>query len=227
MPPTTPAATPAPESPSPSASAAAAAAAVATARDDPDPVRGASPAGTRAHTGVVGEDALLAATGHPRAHWFSLLDAEGATGWTHKAIAAWLVETHGVDAWWSQGLTVGYEQARGLRVPGQRQDGSFESSSSKTVPVGVPDAYRLVADPHVRDQWLDMPVTVTGETTDSSVRWTLPDSSRAVVRVQAVRPGATRVTVQHRRLADADAVTDSKALWSQRLGRLVNVAAGR
>jgi hypothetical protein len=224
MPPTTPPTTPGPESPSPSASAAAAAAAVATGSDDRDPVRGAMPPGTRAHTGVVSEDALEAATGHPRAHWFALLDTEGATGWTHRSIATWLVDTHGVDAWWSQGITVGYEQARGLRVPGQRQDGSFESSSSRTVPVGVPDAYRLVADPQLRDHWLDVPVEVTGETADSSVRWTLPDGSRVVVRVQAVRPGATRIAVQHGRLADAEAVTASKSLWSERLGHLTKLA---
>jgi hypothetical protein len=182
------------------------------------------PTGTRPHTGVVGDDAMAAATGHPRSHWFALLDAQGATGWTHQQIATWLVEAHGVDPWWSQGVTVGYEQARGIRVPGQRRDGSFESSSSRTVPLGVAEAYRLVADPAVRDRWLDVPVEVTGETADSSVRWTLPDGSRAVVRVQPVRPGATRVAVQHGRLADADAVTGSKASWSERLTRLATLA---
>jgi hypothetical protein len=182
---------------------------------------------TRAHTGVVGDDAMAAATGHPRAHWFALLDDAGASGWPHREIARWLVEAQAVDPWWAQGLTVGYEQARGIRVPGQRQDGSFESSSSRTVPVEVPDAYRLVADAAVRDQWLDVPVEVTGETAGSSVRWTLPDGSRAVVRVQAVRPGATRIAVQHGRLPDAGAVTASKAYWSERLERLGTLAAGR
>jgi hypothetical protein len=188
-------------------------------------VAGSPSAGTRAHTGVVGDDAMAAATGHPRAHWFELLDAQGATGWTHRQIATWLVEAHGVDPWWSQGVTVGYEQARGIRVPGQRQDGSFESSSSRTVPLAVAEAYRLVADPPVRDRWLDVPVEVTGETVDSSVRWTLPDGSRTVVRVQPVRPGATRVVVQHGRLADADAVTASKASWSERLAGLAELAS--
>lgn len=189
----------------------------------PSPTTAPTPA-ARPHTGVVGDAAMAAATGHPRAHWFALLDGQGATGWRHRDIAAWLVRAQGVDAWWAQGITVGYEQARGIRVPGQRQDGLFQSSASRTVPVDVPAAYRLVADGAVRAQWLDVAVQVTGETVDASVRWTMPDGSRVVARVQAVRPGATRVAVQHGRLGDADAVTASKAFWSERLRRMATVA---
>ena len=179
---------------------------------------------TRAHTGVVGDDAMTAATGHPRTHWFTLLDEQGATAWRHRDIAAWLVGTHGVDAWWAQGITVGYEQERGIRVPGQRQDGSFEASTSRTLPLDVAAAYRLVAEPGARQRWLDVPVDVTGETADASVRWTMPDGSRVVCRVQPVRDGAARVVVQHARLADADAVVGSKKIWGERLDRLAALA---
>ncbi|WP_146898543.1 hypothetical protein [Cellulomonas aerilata] len=192
---------------------------------------GASPAParahTRAHTGMVGDDAMAAATGEPRAHWFALLDGQGATGWSHRDIAAWLVVAQGVDAWWAQGITVGYEQERGMRAPGQRADGLFESSASRTVALPVGDAYRLLADDAARERWLDVPVEVTGRTAERSVRWTMPDGSRVVVRVQAVRDDATRVAVQHRRLADAAAVSAAKASWADRLARLGALAAVR
>ncbi len=178
---------------------------------------------SRAHEQVVGDDALVRATGRSRADWYALLDAAGAAGWRHRETASWLVREHGVDGWWAQGLTVGYEQTRGLRVPGQRQDGSFESSVSRTVPVDRDRAWALVTDDAA---WLDVPVELTGVTPPASVRWRLPDGTRAVVRIEQVRPGATRVVVQHARLPDPDAVTASKAAWKDRLGVLAAHATG-
>src|SRR6478752_2994115 len=72
----------------------------------------------------VGDDAVLQATGRPRDDWFELLDAGGAQALTHKEIATVLVARHGVDPWWAQSVTVAYEQARGIRRPGQKQLGT-------------------------------------------------------------------------------------------------------
>lgn len=44
-----------------------------------------------------------------------MLDAAGARDWPHKQIAEHLVAAHGVDGWWAQSITVGYEQATGRR----------------------------------------------------------------------------------------------------------------
>lgn len=195
-----------------------------TAPDTRPGGQGPPPTASRGHHEVVGDAALQRATGRARADWYAALDAAGATGWRHRDIAAWLVREHGVDAWWSQGITVGYEQSRGLRVPGQRADGSFECSVSRTLPVDRERAWALVADPGVRAGWLDVDAQVTGSTAPASVRWALPDGTRAVVRVEPVRPGATRVVVQHARLPDPDAVTASRAAWGARLARLSAVA---
>ena len=51
-----------------------------------------------------------------------------------------------MDAWWSQHVTVAYEQARGIREPGQRQDGSFEASVSRTVALDPVAALEAIAD---------------------------------------------------------------------------------
>ncbi len=191
-----------------------------------DPPTGDAGHASRAHHEVVGDDALVRATGRSRTDWYGLLDAAGAGGWRHRETASWLVREHGVDGWWAQGLTVGYEQTRGLRVPGQRGDGTFECSVSRTVAAERDRAWALVADDAARAAWLDVPVEVTGVTAPASVRWRLPDGTRAVVRVEPVRPGATRVVVQHARLPDAAAVTASRAAWRQRLGALAEPAAG-
>lgn len=182
--------------------------------------------GPRPHQEVVGDRALEEATGRSRVDWYALLDAAGATEWKHRDIASWLVREHGVDAWWSQGLTVGYEQERGIRVPGQQQDGLFECSVSRTLPLVRERAYAAVTDVALRSQWLDLPVTVTGATPPASVRWALPDGTRAVVRVEAVRPGVSRVVVQHARLPDGAAVSAAKAAWKSRLAALAERATG-
>lgn len=83
----------------------------------------------------VSDEALAAATGKTWAEWFAILDAEGAAAWKHSAIARWLDANFPLGGWWAQSVTVGYEQARGIRNPGQRQDGSYEVSASKTLPL--------------------------------------------------------------------------------------------
>jgi hypothetical protein len=200
---------------------------MATADDvapQPRPADGPTGPVSRAHDQVVGDQALTVSTGRSRAEWYALLDAAGASGWRHRETASWLVREHGVDGWWAQGITVGYEQTRGIRVPGQRQDGSFECSVSRTLPVDPERAWHHVADDDARSAWLDVPVEVTGTTPPASVRWRLPDGTRTVVRVEPVRPGATRVVVQHARLPDAGAVTASRAAWTERLRALTSRA---
>ena len=93
----------------------------------------------------VGDEAVREATGRDRAEWFVLLDRAGAATWPHADTAKWLVTEHDVDGWWSQGITVAYEQARGVREPGQRPDGRFEASVSRTVSLAPADALRALA----------------------------------------------------------------------------------
>ncbi|QTX04100.1 hypothetical protein [Agromyces archimandritae] len=95
---------------------------------------GAARRGVGASTELTGNEAVERATGKSRDAWFALLDGEDATTRTHTEIARLLVEDFGVDAWWAQGLTVAYEQVRGIRLPGQRADGSFEVSVTRTLP---------------------------------------------------------------------------------------------
>lgn len=184
----------------------------------------------RSHERTVGARAVVERTGRAREEWFALLDEADATGWTHPQIARWLSGTHGVDGWWAQSLTVGYEQARGMRAPGQRPDGTWEAGASVTVPAGLSTAWRLCADPAERGGWLDVEPEVRGATEGKSVRWTLPDGSRVLVGVTALPDGAsgprTRVGVAHRGLAGADAVSESRERWRRRLAVLKELAAG-
>ena len=85
------------------------------------------------HTEVMTDEAVASATGKLPEDWFAILDAAGATEWKHPAIARWLATEHAVPPWWTQAITVRYEQARGLRLPGQQADGTFSVAASRTI----------------------------------------------------------------------------------------------
>ncbi|WP_225755704.1 DUF4287 domain-containing protein [Actinotalea sp. Marseille-Q4924] len=184
----------------------------------------------RRHEHAVSEEAVRERTGRSREEWFTALDEAGATAWTHPRIARWLGEEHGVDAWWCQSLTVGYEQARGMRAPGQRPDGTFETSSSVTVPVAVESAWAWCTEPERRDLWLDEPIEVRGQTPHKTVRWTAADGRRVLLSTDALPEGTrgprTRVAVTHRGLSSSEEVAQHKERWAARLRRLKELTTG-
>lgn len=175
---------------------------------------------TRRNEELVGSEAVVAATGRAREGWHGLLDDVGATGWDHRRIAAWLVEEHGVDGWWAQGLTVGYEQARGMRLPGQRADGSFEASASKTLARTVDDVFPHLAEARLRAAWLPAPWRETGVTPGKTVRLAADDGTRLLLAVAAAGPGKVRVTATQSRLTDVEARDRAKTVGRDALATL-------
>jgi hypothetical protein len=169
----------------------------------------------------VGSDAVLKATGRAWDEWLKLLDRAGAKALPHKDIALMLSRKFLVPDWWSQMVTVGYEQARGLRVVNQKADG-FAANASRTVATPLGKLYNAWNDPQIRARWLlDAPVVVRKCTDGKSIRmtWTVGNSN---VDVGFYPKGADKslVQVQHGKLAKAADVTRQKAFWSEALERL-------
>src|SRR5688572_21428173 len=111
----------------------------------PPPRPTAAPRGLR-------EAAVVAKTGHGYEHWFGVLDAFGAAVKGHTAAARHLANEHGVPGWHSQGITVAYERARGLRAVNQAA-GGFQVAVSKMVPVDLDTALSALRAP-ARRKWL-------------------------------------------------------------------------
>jgi hypothetical protein len=121
-----------------------------TATPAPPAAAGATPAQPEGAAGAkrpYSDEVVRANTGWTWEEWFALLDAWGGAERPHPEIARWLVGEHGVPGWWAQGVTVGYEQARGLRAPGQRRGGLFEVNASRTVAVPVDRLYEASSTP--------------------------------------------------------------------------------
>lgn len=185
----------------------------------------ASPA-TPAPQGIMGQQGsdapLRERTGRGWGEWFALLDAWEATARTHTEIARWLADEHQVDGWWAQTITVGYEQARGLRAPGQGRDGYFTASGSRTVAVAVDRLFEAFADESIRQRWLpDATIRVRTATAPRSLRADWADGpTRIVVGFTARGDAKAQVALAHEKLTDADAAARMKAYWRERLAAL-------
>jgi hypothetical protein len=156
--------------------------------------------------------------------WVHALDYYGADKMPHREIAALVKEKYHVGDWWSQSVTVGYERIKGLRARGQRRDGSYEASKSRTFNVPVDVLYKAWADARKRGRWLKEPkVKVRTATEAKSMRLDWTDGS--IIAIGFYPKGAARssVAVQHTKLPDRARADALKQYWAERLDALGEV----
>src|SRR6476660_7494894 len=148
-------------------------------------------------------DAILKEkTGCTWERWVKALDHKQAHTWPHREIAKYVHEKYKIPGWWAQTVTVGYERIKGLRAIGQRRDGSFEASKSKTFPVPLSRLYRAFNDARTRARWLPgVDLTVRTATRDKSMRITWSDRTSVEVGV-ARRVTKSQVQLAHGKLPD-------------------------
>ena len=169
----------------------------------------------------VGDEAIRSATGKSWQEWLDLLDGIGADEFDHAACARWLNEHHVGSGWWAQMITVGYEQARGLRVKHEKTSG-FEIGRSKTLPIALARLYAAWESPQ-REVWLEMPgLEARTARRDKSMRLTWPDGSIVAVYFWPKGQHKSQVQVQHGKLPDAETAEQMKAWWGEALGRLAD-----
>ena len=169
------------------------------------------------HQSTLSDATMAAATGtHPR-DWFEVLDAHEATSWTHTEIAHWLVGHDGVDGWWAQSITVRYEQARGMRAPGQMADGTFTVGASKSIPGDQQRALdRAIAvfSAHLGAE----PASVNRTAKYPTARWKLPGGESLLLTASPTKNTRTSISAAHSRISDADRAGTAKG----ELASLVN-----
>jgi hypothetical protein len=196
----------------------------ATAKDGstPEGSQVIAVAGTR-----ISDEALARRTDRAWDEWFELLDDWGGTTQKHADIARWLIEEHEVDGWWAQTITVGYEQSRGMRQPGQSADGKFSANASKTVNVSAEHAFDAFADEERRAEWLpDAEISPSTLNRPKSFRAEWADGTRIAVWITPKGDDKASISLQHEKLADGDAAAEMKAYWRNRLNDLKAVVEG-
>lgn len=194
---------------------------VLTARPAPDPKEYAALAG-------MSDAAIKEKTGCAWDKWVKSLDRYGAEQMSHRDVAALVHEKYKIDGWWAQSVTVGYERIKGLRALGQRRDGMYEASKSRTFDVPVTTLFDAWADASIRRRWLnEAGVNVRTATSPKSMRLGWTDGGIIAVGFTAKGKSRSSVALAHTKLADREAADRLKEYWSERLDALGAVLAER
>ncbi len=196
------------------------------AADPPASAPGLPPLPPRVADPGMTEATIAAGSGKGWDHWFRLLDAWGAVERSHTDIARFVRDENGIDGWWAQAVTVGYERARGLRARHQTTRG-FEVSVSKTIPASRDEVWAAILEPRRRRRWLepgDLGSRRRAGPVGRSATFDVPsDGTRVAIAIDDRAGGRSTVTVTHERLAGAKDVEVQRLGWRERLERLADL----
>ena len=169
----------------------------------------------------MSDAAITKNTGRAWEEWVRVLDGHAASEMRHSDIANLVSATYGVRAWWTQAVTVGYERIKGLRALGQRRDGSYEASKSRTFNAPPATVFDAWADPAIRRRWLnESGVKVRTATAPKSMRLGWPDGTIVALWFTAKGASKTAVSLAHTKLPDRETADRIKQYWTERLDAL-------
>ena len=174
------------------------------------------------------DESVLENTGRTWEEWFKSLDESGAKNRKHPEIVRWISDEHGVDGWWAQQVTVAYEQDRGMRAPGQRADGTYNVTASKTVEVQVERLFKAFQDKRLRGRWLgDFELGIRTARPGKSMTAAWEDgSTRLTVSFYAKGDTKSQVALAHERIPDPRRADELKAFWRERMSMLKSLLEG-
>ncbi len=161
----------------------------------------------------MSDAAVRTATGRGWDEWCDLIDAWPDHTGEHAATASLLEDQYGLEGWWAQSVTVGYERITGRRQRHERPDGTFTASKSRTVTVDAEALRELLLDDGGRaDLFPGLATELRSRPTSKNVRIAMGSGS-AEVSLEPTGDGRVKVTVQHDRLPSADDVDRWKRYW--------------
>jgi hypothetical protein len=178
----------------------------------------AAPAVDYAKLAGMSDTSVKKATGCSWERWVKALDYAKAESWPHQQIAEYVHTKFDVPDWWTQMVTVGYERIKGLRVRGQRRDGTFEVSKSKVFAVPVDELFSSFSDAKRRARWLSGTKAELRHTTpNKSIRMQWPDGSAVDIGFFSKGVSKSQVAIGHRKLVSQSDAVEMKTFWSQKL----------
>jgi hypothetical protein len=161
------------------------------------------------------DDTLREATGRGWNEWCDIIDAWPGRADGHTAIATYVREEHGVEGWWAQTVTVGYERITGLRLPHQQPDGTFSAGKSRTVTVDAGLLREmLLDDDHRPDLFPGFETELRSRPSSKVVRIGIGPGT-AQIALDTQEDGRVKITIAHDKLPTPDAVEEWKGYWSE------------
>ena len=175
--------------------------------------------------------AIERATGRSWKAWVAMLERHRARELPHTEIARTARADMPADVtnpdWWAQSVAIAYEQHAGLRVPGQSAEGTFQVSTSRTLPTDR-DAAIAAWRAGQADRPQQLGHAVSGGRASRTAkrtfwRFELADAGRVEVAA-ADAPGhdaahgpKTVVTISHRGIPAHDMIESWRSHWKSSL----------
>lgn len=161
------------------------------------------------------EETIKANTGRGWDEWTKVLDAWSAATKGHTAIATHLREAHGVDGWWSQAVTLGYERIKGLRLKYQSLDGTFTANKSKTIRANSTVLRKmLVSEKDRKDLFPGFETELRSRADANTLRIGIGNSV-ALIYAEPLADGRAKVTIAHEKLESTEDVELWKKYWAE------------
>lgn len=172
-------------------------------------------------------EAIRTGTGKDWAEWLDVLDPWGAYERSHGEITRYVMETFGIDGWWANGVALGYDRIRGKREAGQRVDGRYSGTASKTVLVAVHAHQAMWVEEALRDTWLAagtlrLRTSVVGKST----RFDDLEAGGVLAVYFTDKGEKSSASLEKDGLPSKEAAAEFRALWKDRMNELAKVAPG-
>lgn len=168
----------------------------------------------------VDDGAVHAATGRDWDAWRALIDAWPGHDGGHQVVAEYLAREHDLPGWWAQQVTIGWERITGRRQAGQRADGTFTTSRSRTLAIDAEVLRERLLDERERAaSFGDVRTGLRSRMTSKSIRLEMPEGV-AVLALAAKPDGRCTVSVEHAGLEDTGSLQRWAAFWGAWLERL-------
>jgi hypothetical protein len=169
----------------------------------------------------ISDESVIKSTGKSWNEWFFIMNKSGAKKMEHKDIAIMLSEKYHVPDWWSQMVTVQYEQEIKGRKKHETTSG-YQISKSKTFPFSISKIYNAVQSPSLRKIWLKNPdFVITTSTKNKSIRAKWNDSNTNIeFQFYPKDKLKTQLVVQLNKLQSASDATKMKTYWVKSFEKL-------
>ncbi|MGI9449845.1 MAG: hypothetical protein ACR2QH_04250 [Geminicoccaceae bacterium] len=151
--------------------------------------------------------------------WCAFLDGQRAAQLDHNAIVKKARTFKKISGWWAQSIAVAYEQHIGRRKPGQRSDGLFNVSISRTIKALPEPAYASWCSFAASLSEVDGQLLAAEPTTSATPkrlywRCKFEGGSRAIVSFESKGAERVLIAIEHQKIALETQTAEKKRAWA-------------
>jgi hypothetical protein len=168
----------------------------------------------------VDDDAVRRATGRGWNEWCDLIEGWPVRDQGHTAVAAHLGSALGLNSWWAQTVTVGWERITGRRLPYQMADGTFTAGRSRTVAIDAALLRGWLLDDAARAEMFPGHASALKSKATSKVLRLRMGDGTVTFAVSRTRDGRAKVAISHERLPSSAAADAWRFYWGEWLEAL-------